>query len=85
MHMDPYGITGKFGPGDLKFHLASWLCYDPSDGWHRVGLTVLHDIQQIRRQVDFVDVKRAVTWARTQLEASAPLPSTVGASAQLPM
>ncbi|KAG1838463.1 hypothetical protein DFJ58DRAFT_846071 [Suillus subalutaceus] len=57
----------------------------------RVGLAVLHDIRQVRREVDFVDVGRVVSWARAQLAASAQpaasaqLPSTVGASAQLPI
>ncbi|KAG1771571.1 hypothetical protein EV702DRAFT_1048924 [Suillus placidus] len=51
----------------------------------RVGLAILRDIRQVRRQVDFVDVGRVVSWARGQLAASAQPSSAAGASAQLPM
>ncbi|KAG2335540.1 hypothetical protein BDR05DRAFT_425657 [Suillus weaverae] len=55
----------------------------------RVGLAILHDIRQIRRQVDFVDVGRVVSWARAQLAASASASaqpsSAAGTSARLPM
>ncbi|KAG1853981.1 hypothetical protein F4604DRAFT_1932950 [Suillus subluteus] len=59
--------------------LRSYACGPIWDHWKvrsRVGLAVLHDIRQVQREVDFVDVGRVVSRARAQLAASAQLPST---------
>lgn len=85
MPVDTYGIIGNFDPGDLQAHLISLSCRDSSDRYHRVGLTILHEIRQVRQRVDFVHVGRVVSWARGQLGGSAQPPSTIGASSRLPM
>ncbi|KAG2048912.1 hypothetical protein BDR06DRAFT_975621 [Suillus hirtellus] len=78
--------TGDGEPRDQE--LRSYACGPIWDNWKlrsRVGLTILHEIRQVRRQLDFAHVGRVVSWARGQLGGSARPRPAIGASSQLPM
>ncbi|KAG2045661.1 hypothetical protein BDR06DRAFT_1000822 [Suillus hirtellus] len=53
--------------------------------WENWKLRSRDSSDRYHRRVDFVHVGRVVSWARGQLGGSARLPSTIGASSQLPI